>query len=397
MEGADEHSNRTIMTEKRKIVYCTPSLYMAGGLERVLTTKANFFADVLNYDVYIVITDGKGKTPYYQLSSKIHLVQFDINFEQLWNRNFIFKTILYIQKQIIFKYKLTRLLNNITPDFTISLLRREINFITKIKDGSIKIGELHVNRNNYRNFEEGNSNIFKRIFSRIWMKDLSKKLKELDKLVVLTNEDKINWSELDNVVVINNPLDNKSEKVSSLNSKRVIAVGRYVYQKGFDLLLQSWAIVLKKHSDWHLYIYGYGEKDFYIDYAKKMGIIDNCHFNSAVNDINEEYVKSSVFAFSSRFEGFGMALIEAMSCGLPCVSFDCPCGPKDIIENGKNGFLVKSFNIEDYAEKLNILIENENIRKEIGNEALLSSGRYTIDEIGNTWKLLFDELYSKGK
>lgn len=375
-----------------KIVYCTPSLYMAGGVERILTTKANYLADDLGYDIYIILSDGKDKAPYYQLSPKIHVIQLDINFEELWGCNFLYKVALYLKKYRVFKRELTRLLKEIKPDFTISLLRREINFITKIDDGSIKVGELHVNRNNYRNFEEGNSNILKKIFSKIWSRNLVKRLNELDKLVVLTNEDKENWSELNNVVVINNPLDHKSDKLSKPDSKRVIAVGRYVYQKGFDLLLEAWATVLKKHSDWHLYIYGYGDREPYIELAKKINILDNCHLNNAVKDIDSEYAKSSIFAFSSRFEGFGMVLVEAMACGLPCVSFDCPCGPKDIIENEKNGYLVKSFNTEDFADKLNRLIENESLRVTMGNEALLSSNKYNINDIGMTWKLLFDEL-----
>lgn len=380
-----------------KIVYCTPSLYMAGGVERILTTKANYLADDLGYDIYIILSDGKDKAPYYQLSPKIHVIQLDINFEELWGCNFLYKVALYLKKYKVFKRELTRLLKEIKPDFTISLLRREINFITKIDDGSIKVGELHVNRNNYRNFEEGNSNILKKTFSKIWSRNLVKRLNELDKLVVLTNEDKENWSELNNVVVINNPLDHKSDKLSKPDSKRVIAVGRYVYQKGFDLLLEAWATVLKKHSDWHLYIYGYGDREPYIELAKKINILDNCHLNNAVNDIDSEYAKSSIFAFSSRFEGFGMVLVEAMACGLPCVSFDCPCGPKDIIENEKNGYLVKSFNTEDFADKLNSLIENESLRITMGKEALLSSNKYNINDIGMTWKLLFDELSMRNR
>ena len=383
--------------KKYKIVYCTPSLYIPGGVERVLTTKANYFADVLGYEIYIVITDGKDKTPYFELSSKIHIVQLDINFEQLWNRNFLSKIVLYLIKQRIYKKRLTKILFDIKPDFTISLLRREINFITKIKDGSFKIGELHVNRNNFRNFEGKETNILKKFFSKIWMINLSKRLIELDKLVVLTNEDKNNWSDLSNVVVINNPIENKSKNVSSLNNKRVIAVGRYVYQKGFDLLLEAWAIVLKKHADWHLYIYGYGDKDFYIDYANKLGIINNCHIMNAVGNIDDEFAISSIFAFSSRFEGFGMVLVEAMSCGLPCVSFDCPCGPKDIIDDGKNGFLIKNYNIEEFAEKLINLINDDTKRIIMGYEAMLSSKRYKIDKIANNWKLLFDKLYFIGK
>ena len=135
-----------------KIVYCTPALYMAGGVERVLTLKANYFADKFDYDITIILTEGKGKPLFYPLSDKINIINLDINFEELWTCSFLKKIYIYIKKQRIFKKKLTAELMRIRPDITISLLRREINFFINIKDGSKKIGEIHVNRANYRNF-----------------------------------------------------------------------------------------------------------------------------------------------------------------------------------------------------------------------------------------------------
>lgn len=140
------------MKKKYKIVYCTPALYMSGGVERVLTLKANYFAEHYGYDVTIILTEGKGKPCAYPISDKVKLVNFDINFEELWTCSFIKKVFLYLKKQSVYKRKLKAELMRIRPDITDSLLRREINFLTKIKDGSIKIGELHVNRLNYRNF-----------------------------------------------------------------------------------------------------------------------------------------------------------------------------------------------------------------------------------------------------
>ena len=128
---------------------------MAGGVERVLTLKANYFVEHFGYDITIILTEGKDKPLYYPLSDKVKVINLDINFEELWTCSFCKKILLYLQKQYQFKKKLTAELVRIRPDITVSLLRREINFITKIKDGSKKIGELHVNRANYRNFEAG--------------------------------------------------------------------------------------------------------------------------------------------------------------------------------------------------------------------------------------------------
>lgn len=377
---------------RRKIVYCTPSLYIPGGVERVLTTKANYFAEVLGYDIYIILTDGKDKTPYYTLSPQIHLINLDINFEELWHLSFIQKTVAYLSKQRIYQKRLKKTLLDIKPDITVSLLRREINFITSIKDGSKKLGELHVNKDNYRNFENDNTNWAKELFAKWWMNNLTKKLNKLDSFVVLTQEDKEKWTNIDNLIVIPNPLSYFPDKQSTLTEKQVIAVGRYVYQKGFDLLLEVWSLVVQQHPDWKLKIYGGGNRESYIKQAQELGIEKHCMLEPATSDITGKYCESSIFVLSSRFEGFGLVLVEAMSCGLPCVSFACPCGPKDIISENKDGFLVENGNIKVMASRLCQLIENEKLRKQMGEQALFKSRKFNINEIGKKWQTTFDEI-----
>ena len=154
--------------KKYRIVYCTPSLYMAGGVERVLTLKANYFADVYGYDITIIITDGEGKDCFFALSPKVKVINLCINFEEMWHHSFLKRLSLYLSKEKVFKKKLTIELNRIKPDITISLLRREINFLTEINDGSKKIGEIHINRAHYRNFTPNRTNPFKILFAHYW-------------------------------------------------------------------------------------------------------------------------------------------------------------------------------------------------------------------------------------
>lgn len=384
-----------VMTENRhyKIVYCTPALYMAGGVERVLTLKANYFAEQFGYDITIILTEGKNKPFFYPLSDKVKVINLDVNFEELWMCSFIKKVFVYLKKQRLLKKLLTSELMRIRPDITISLLRREINFLTSIKDGSKKIGELHINRSNYRNFEKNESNFIKYLFSRFWMNNLVVNLRKLDKLVVLTEEDKSQWQELINVEVIPDPLSFKTDKVSPLISKRAIAVGRYVYQKGFDLLLQAWAIVEKQNQDWELAIYGQGDRAYYEQLIDTLKINrKRCHLYGPTNDIKYEYLNSSVFAFSSRFEGFGMVLVEAMSCGLPVVSFDCPCGPKDIVTNHVDGLLVPNGNVRQFADSLLILLNNPEELLHLSKNAQEKSKNYSLDVLTLRWKRLFDTL-----
>jgi len=376
-----------------KIVFCTPALYMAGGVERVLTLKANYFAEHFGYNVTIILTEGKDKPLFYPLSDKVKVVNLNIGFEELWTCSFIKKIFVYLKKQRIYKELLKQELMRIRPDITISLLRREINFLTSIKDGSKKVGELHVNRSNYRNFEQDDTNFLKNLFSQLWMSNLVSNLKRLDKFVVLTEEDHQNWPELDNVVVIPDPLTFSSSTYSPLTEKRVIAVGRYVYQKGFDLLLKAWAVVEKKCPDWILTIIGQGERLQYETLIDELNIDRiRCKLLGPTERIQDEYMSSSFLVMSSRFEGFGMVLVEAMACGLPVISFDCPCGPKDIIQNHIDGILVEKGNIEKLAEAIIWMIQHPEKCKVMATKAVDNVQRFKIDQIAEQWKSLFESL-----
>ena len=380
-----------------KIVYCLPSLYIPGGMERVLTIKANYFADVLGYDVTLVLTDGKGKEPFYPLSPNVHILQLDVNFEALWNQPMHKKIAIYLQKQRLYKQKLKKALMQLRPDITVSMLRREVNFITSIQDGSAKIGELHVNKENYRdlNDEGQNRNILKRVLSGLWMYQLNRALRKLDRFVILTHEDRENWKYLDNTAVIPNPLPFFPEQSSDCEAKEVIAIGRYVYQKGFDLLIEAWRIVAKQHTDWQLRIFGGGDRSEFIRLKEKYNLL-SLHLEEQTSNITERYCKSSIFVLSSRYEGFGMVITEAMACGVPPVSFACPCGPRDIIRQGEDGWLVENGNIKELAEKINYLIEHEDERKAMGLRARHNVKRFQIEVVAEQWRELFESTIKNG-
>ncbi len=378
---------------KYKIVYCTPALYSAGGVERIVSFKASYFAEHLGHDVTIIVTEGKGRSSFFPLSDQVKVVNLELGFEELWTASFFKKVILYLQKQWKFRRMLRAELMRIRPDFTISMLRREINFITGIHDGSKKIGELHVNRSNYRNFEANDTNLLKKVFARIWMGSLVGKLKKLDRLVVLTEKNKDAWPELSNVVVIPDPLPIQSKTSADVHTKRVITIGRYAYQKGYDMLIRAWAEVEKRFPDWQLSIYGMGDQSSCRQLISDLGVDpQRCLLNGAVSDVCQEYMNSSVFILSSRFEGFGLVLIEAMSCGLPVVSFDCHTGPDEIISDGHDGFLVPANDIHALSKKLMTLMGDEELRRRFSENARLSSRKYDADKIASQWTLLFSQL-----
>ena len=379
--------------KKYKIVYCTPALYMAGGVERVLTLKANYFAEQLGYDITIILTEGRNLTLFYPLSDKVKVVNLDLGFEELWHCSFTKKVFLYLKKQRQFKQKLRDELMRIKPDITVSLLRREINFITGIKDGSKKIGELHINRANYRNFDARESNFVKSLFSKFWMRNLVGKLQQLDKLVVLTDKDKASWVELSNVVAIPDPLSFQPSSRSELGNKRVIAVGRYSYEKGYDMLLSAWKKVAQECPGWRLDIFGDGDKSSLEQLIESLNIDrDTCALHGRTSDIEKEYVDSSLFVCSSRFEGFGMVIVEAMACGLPVVSFDCPWGPGSIISDGRDGVLVENANVDALADKIIQVLSAKDYMHELAQNAVDKSKKYRLESIALKWKSLFESL-----
>lgn len=379
--------------KKYRIVYCTPALYSAGGVERVVSLKANYFAESFGYEVTIIVTEGQGRECFFPLSSKVNVINLNLGFEELWKVSFIKKIFLYLKKQYRYKKLLKEELLRLRPDITISVLRREINFINSIHDGSRKIGELHVNRSNYRNFAIRNSNRIKALFARLWMNNLIGHLKQLDKMVVLTESAKQDWPELSNVVLIPDPLPFSVQQVSSLSAKRIISIGRYAYEKGNDLLLRAWSIVQNSCEDWVLDVYGMGDREPYRQLMSELGIDESrCHLYGSLADVKEQYLSSSVFALPSRFEGFGLVIIEAMSCGLPVVSFNCENGPRNIITDEQDGCLVTPYDVEEYANKLLKLIHDKDYRQQMGINAYQASRRYAIENIATQWKDLFDEL-----
>lgn len=376
-----------------RIAYCIPALCYPSGMERVLTIKANYLAERGN-EVHIILTDGGDKPPYFPLHPSVALHQLDIDFEEPYHHSFVCRVWLYQQKMRRLKKDLNECLCRIKPDITISLLRRDINVINKMTDGSLKMGEIHFDRTHYRHFTARwmPSFLYTQI-QRYWMSSLIRELKKLEAFVVLTHEDAVAWTELNNVHVISNPSSFIPTEISDCSNKQVIAVGRYVHQKGFDRLISAWKKIVQKYPDWKLKIYGDGGmREQLQQQVKELGLEQNCFLEHSVPDIAQKYLESSIFVLSSRYEGFGLVIVEAMSSGIPVVSFACPCGPRDIISNGQDGFLIPEGDETGLIEKIELLIKSEPLRKKMGQNAQKKSNDYRIENIGMQWIRLFESL-----
>lgn len=379
------------MDKKIKIAYCIPSLYYPSGMERVLTLKANYFTEHFGYEYISSLPTEKTRSHIINCTHQSPYTNSTSLRTHYTDAQLFARILEYSTKQRLFKKRLNECLCKIRPDITISLLRRDINFINQMKDGSVKLGEIHFNKSNYRDFNNNRlPGFLKKLGKKYWRHQLIRQLKQLRNFIVLSHEDAAEWTELDNVKVIYNPLPFFPERQSDGLRKQVIAVGRYVPQKGFDRLIPAWSIVSKKHPDWVLRIYGDGMREQLQRQIDELGITSNCILEHNVQNIVEKYCESSIFVLSSRFEGFGMVIIEAMACGVPPVSFTCPCGPKDIITDGKDGLLVENGDIEGLADKICYLIEHEDVRRKMGIQARTDVERFKIEHIAREWKKLFE-------
>lgn len=393
---SERYKNYSMTVPKYKIVYCTPALYSAGGTERVVSVKADYFVEHLGYDVTIIVTEGNKGNSFFPLSEKVKVINLGLGFEDLWNRPFLTKFFLYFKKQRKYKKRLTHELLRIRPDITITTLRREINFINEIKDGSHKIGELHLSRSNYRGVEDREATILKRLFSKLWQKDAIRNLKALDRFVVLNENAVMEWPELGNLTMIPDPLPFYQSSKSTLQSKNIVTIGRYSYEKGYDFLLRIWSIVEKKYPDWQLNVYAMGDPTPYVKLMDELSVDPRrCHLNSSLVDVESEYCRSSILVQPSRTEGFGLVLVEAMACGLPIVAFDCENGPRSLITDGEDGFLIPAFDVNLFAERLMMLMNDEKLRIEMGERGVIKSRQYQISKIASRWEQLFDEVMTE--
>lgn len=216
-------------------------------------------------------------------------------------------------------------------------------------------------------------------------------------IISLTHGDLSEWKKLTpHVQLIPNVVHlNDTGRYSDCHSKSAIFVGRYSYQKDIQSLLQIWELVHQRYPDWQLHIFGgYGtEQDDLQSQIREKNV--NIILHEPTTAIFEEYLKCSMLLMTSRYEPFGLVLPEAMSCGLPVVAFDCPYGPADIITDGVDGFLIKNRSIEEYADKVFLLIDNEEQRWGMGKNGLLSSQRYEASSVMPQWKELFEQLCKK--
>ncbi|WP_286033948.1 glycosyltransferase family 4 protein [Fusobacterium necrogenes] len=373
-----------------KIIFCIKSFYELNGMERVLLKKIEYFKE--RYEILLITTDQKNKKYLNITDSKIKKIDLNINYSEYDISNFIEKVFKFLIKQKIHKKRLKKIVEEFKPDIIVSVGNEEKYFLPKIVNNSKIILEHHFER--YSAFKE-KRNFLYRIKDYINLKLDESLLKKYDEVIVLTKEDKKQYGSK-KVKVINNSLSFYPTKIAKLENKKVISVGRLVYQKGYDILIGVWRKVVEKYPEWTLDIYGEGKLREELQQKINNYKLENHIFlKGREKNIQDKYLEASIYVMSSRYEGMPMVLVEAQACGLPVVSFDCPCGPKDIIINSENGFLCEFGNIDEMVNKIIYLIENEEERKNIGKKARENSLKFSEKKIMKKWEELFENLLKK--
>ena len=374
------------------IVYCIDSIHGVGGIQHVTMMKANALAEMEDNTVWILYADHSGKRSF-PLSPKVHTIDLGINYyEDDWkSRWYVLKGILIRRRK--HKKALKQALNEIQPDIVVSVGQSEKNLVPAIRGKWATVREFHFVRN-YRKLVARSVFDWILAFGGAFVDSFT--LKKYDSIVTLTQEDQMrNWSHWKQVSVIPNPVQ-LSPLQSSLESNRILAAGRLVHQKNFSSLIRAFALVAKRYPQWSLDIFGEGpERNNLSSLINALGLSEVIHLKGLCSNIQEIMPDYSVFTLTSKFEGFALVLIEALSCGLPVVSYACPCGPRDIIEDGVNGFLVSPGDETALAERLCYLIENENLRRKMGGLAVEISKRFGVNIIVHQWMDLFRSLTQK--
>ena len=377
-----------------RIVYCYNTLWQTGGIETITATKANALSQLEGNDVWVVVTDSPDHAPDV-LSPNVHLVDLGMHYDKISWR-FPLNLVLLLPKRCLHRKKLRRLFREIHPDVVISAGGHERKILPFLHGPWVLIRECHTITNNHQTSQDNLVKTTRWLGEMIEFRLFSKRY---DRIVVLTEEDKrINWHNNDRVIVLENPLRFSSISLSSLTKKKVISVGRLSPVKGFSQLIRAFKTVVDLYPDWELHIFGEGpERESLLDEIQSLGLQNSVSLHGTTKQVQEELTQASIYACSSRFEGFGLSILEAMSCGLPIVSFDCPYGPRSLIDNGHSGFLVPLDDVQGLSEKICLLIEDANLRKTMGENAYNSTKKNNLDLVTSRWMDLFLELLSKKK
>jgi glycosyltransferase involved in cell wall biosynthesis len=360
-----------------KILYIAPDITDSGGISRVVSLKTNYLVANLGYEISILSVNNNYPNCFYDFNPLIKWCSI----ERTKNIFFFFRNYIRLIKKTISKEK---------PDVIVICDAVYWLFIPWfIKTEIPVIFETHFSV--FFKKEDFNS-LYKKLRSKLILFWKKKTISKFSHCVFISSYSSNEWG-VNNGKVIPNPLSFSINEKAFLVNKKAMAVCMNPYVKGLDRLLLIWSKVIIINPDWELDVYGQWEPNCeYQKLTDTLKIANSVNFLLPTADIHNSFNQSSVFLMTSRSEVFPMVLLEAMTLGVPCIAYDCPSGPRAIIEEGINGFLIEDGNLESFVQKLELLIENQKLRLKIGSTAQESVRKYEIGFIMKKWDELFMNL-----
>jgi glycosyltransferase involved in cell wall biosynthesis len=378
-----------------KIVYVIDSLSSKGGAERILSDKMNYMAATYGYEVHVITCyqDPATMPNAYYLSGQVH--QSDLCIPYYSQYRYRYPKRLFVKTSIYRRLvrELTAEVQRIDPDVLVGLGYFQADVVCGIPCRAAKVVESHE----ARIFTMSDKGLSRSWLSRAYMRFYKRRYfraveRKADVVVTLTTGDAKEWARARRVEVIPNftvmPVGHHSDGLA----QRVIAVGRLEWQKGFDRLIEAWSIVSPGHPGWQLDIFGSGTLEEPLKAQIARCGLQSVSLHPFTPHIAQEYSRSGFFALSSRFEGFGLVLLEAMQAGLPCVTFDCPFGPSDVVVDGSCGFVVPDGDVAQFAEKIARLMDDASLRQSFSEAAIGRAKDFNVDTVMSQWRKLFEQL-----
>ena len=384
-----------------RLLFNIDGLYNSGGMERVLTEKVNFFKREYGYDIIIITTEGKGKSSFFSLEKEVKVIELGINYSNIQTKKNIFMrkiSTFFKKRKHLFKVK--KIVKQYKPDIIISLGDNS-SIIGELKNNNIaKVLEIHFEKSKYLNITNNKNGVLGKLIYKYKKLKTIKMIRNYDEFIVLTKDDKKEWLKdikIQNIREIPNPLPFVSDKISKQENKVIISVGRLEEVKDYYTLIKVWEKLFRKYPDWKLEIYGEGSlRGKLQEKINTLGMETSLILKGTEKNIKDKYLESSIYIMTSKHEGFGMVLMEAMICGLPVIAFDSSCGPKEIITEEEDGFLIRNRDLDEMANKLEMLILDKEKRKKMGKKAHDNIKRYSKSKVMLQWKRLFEKII-KGK
>lgn len=377
-----------------RFLFVIKSFAIVGGVDRVMADKMNYLASK-GHSVSLV-TYEQGSHPHvFELHPSILHKDLNCRFFTLMSLPVVKRIIKsYIMKKT-FGIRISEIINSLKPDIIISpTYPLEVVGAISSKKGSARlIYESHMAYIQLlKEFSKPRS-VFGKIIAKIYDWRAINKLRKCDCFVVLTQGDCHFWSKyIHHVKVLPNPLTSYPETINDVpkDNYRIISVGRLTPIKRFDRLIDAFAMISNFIPNWHIDIFGDGsDKDSLNSQITKLHLNNRIMIHPPTNDIFTEMKKSQFLVMTSESEGFPLVLMEAMACGIPCLSFDCPYGPGEIIEHNKTGLLAVNGDISDLANKMQYLMMNPDIIEEMSKEARASASKYKKETVMKAWEQLY--------